>query len=133
MATAAKIHTTADAKTRSIELAREHGHTSCSHAARKRGLTLSETTDELVFLEVEIESAHSDARDFLIYQARTDDARCECLAAQNGRGCWHRGVAILCGRVVAKIYSAAGRAEAERDYHRDVACEGNAAALAPSL
>lgn len=119
MATATR--TTLDAKTRSIELAQTHGHTACSHAARTLGWTLDDTTGALVSLALEIHSAHSETVYAVGYSAATDDASCECTAAQYGRGCTHRGVAIICGREVARIYSAAGRADAEHGYHLDMA------------
>lgn len=110
MATA--VAKTTDARARSLELAEAHGHTSCSHAAKTLGWTLDERTGALVSLVLEISSATSDAVYAVGYNAYDDDATCDCPAARYGRhGCWHRGLAILCGRDVARCYAPAGRRE----------------------
>jgi hypothetical protein len=101
-----------DAKTRSLELATGHGQTSCSWAATTLGWTLDEATGALVSLALAIRSATSDETVYAVgYRAAADDAECECPAAQHGRGCWHRGLAILTGRAVARCYTSAGRHE----------------------
>lgn len=66
----------------------------------------------------------------VVYSAAQDDALCHCESAQRGgRPCWHRGLAILNGRELARLYAPQGRAEAERTYLRDVAHEGDAWSL----
>jgi hypothetical protein len=127
MATATRTPT--DTKTRSLELAQAHGQTPCSHAAKTLGWSLDETTGALMSLALEIRSAHSDAVYAVGYSAASDDASCECAAAQHVRPCWHVGLALMIGREVRRIYSPAGRAESERQYRADLAHEGNAAAL----
>ncbi|HZC04072.1 MAG TPA: SWIM zinc finger family protein [Ktedonobacterales bacterium] len=102
MATATKTLT--DARARSIELATAKGHTPCSHAAKTLGWHLDER-DQLVSLALEIHSAHDETRYAVGYLASADDASCDCQAAQYGRPCWHRGLAIICGRDVARIYA----------------------------
>lgn len=110
MATA--THTMIDPRERSLELAREKGHTSCSHAARTLGWTLDAQSGALVSLTLEITSATSDAVYAVTYNAYDDDATCDCPGARYGRhGCWHRGLGILCGREVARCYTPAGRRE----------------------
>jgi hypothetical protein len=131
MATAA-TRTPTDARTRSLELAAALGQTTCSHAARTVGWTL-DANGALASLALHIASAHSDAAYCLTYTAASDDAHCDCAAGAHQRACWHRGLALLCGRAVARLYSPAGRAESERTYRADLASEGNTAALAPSL
>lgn len=126
MATATAIRT--DAKTRSIELAQEKGHTVCSWAARSIGFTLGED-GQLVNAAWRVESASSDAEYVVTYTAASDRAECECAAAQYGRPCWHAGLALLKGRYLARLYSAGGRDEAEYIVLRDLAHAGNAAAL----
>lgn len=111
--------TTMTAKMRSLKLALTKGHTNCSHAAR----TLVWALDEdgiLASLTLEIQSARSDATYGVVYLAAADDGICDCRAALFGRPCWHRGLGILCGRAVAQLYTAVGRAAAERAYHRDL-------------
>lgn len=103
MTTATKTTITTDARTRSVELATAKGHTSCSHSARTLGWHLDER-GQLVSLALEIASAHSDEVYAVGYLASSDDASCDCPAASYGRPCWHRGLAILCGREVARIY-----------------------------
>lgn len=98
---AAIPHTT-DARARSLELAVQRGHTSCSHAARTLGWSLDEQSGALVSMALEIHSAHDETRYSVGYLAAKDDATCECQAAQYGRACWHRGLAIICGRYVAR-------------------------------
>lgn len=118
---------TTDARVRSLELAVAKGHTACSHAAKTLGWALDER-GELVSLALEIRSATSDAVYAVGYLASSDDALCECEAAQHHAACWHRGLAILCGRAVALVYLQP--LEAAR---REWACDVNAAAIAPSL
>lgn len=119
-----------DTKTRSLELAQAHGQTSCSHGAKTLGWTLDEQTGELVSLALAIRSATSEETVYTVgYRTAADDAECECPAAAHRSGCWHRGLAIIQGRAVARLYSPTGRAEAERAYCCDLAAEGNAAAL----
>lgn len=101
---------TTDAKTRSLQLAAEKGETSCSHAAKTLGWTLDEQ-GTLVSLALEIRSAHNDEQVYAVgYSASEDDATCDCTAASYGRPCWHRGLAILAGRVIARCYTPAARA-----------------------
>lgn len=129
MATARKIHTTTDAKTRSLELAHARGETSCSHAVKTLGWNLDER-GALVSLALAITSATSDDTTYAVgYLAQADDASCDCTAASYGRPCWHRGLAIIKGRSVAYGYSPKGRAEAERDYLRDLELDDNARVL----
>lgn len=104
-----------EAKARSLALAAARGHTACSHAARTRGWSLNETTGELVSLALEIASATSERVYAIGYLAATDDAICECAAAQHGSPCWHCGLALLVGRAVERLYAPAGREAAERD------------------
>lgn len=100
-----------DPKTRSLELAAEKGETSCSHAAKTLGWTLDEQ-GALVSLALEIRSAHSDEQVYAVgYSASDDDASCDCTAANYGHPCWHRGLGILAGRVIARCYTPAARAE----------------------
>lgn len=130
MATALKTMT--DARSRSIELAEARGETPCSWAARTLGWTLDERTGALVSLALAIHSAHDAATVYAVgYDARRDDATCDCPAARHGHlhGCWHRGLAIIKGRSVARLYSPAGRAEAARAYQVTLAAEDNARAL----
>lgn len=127
MATA--VAKTTDARARSLELAEAHGHTSCSHAAKTLGWTLDERTGALVSLVLEISSATSDAVYAVGYLAGSDDASCDCPAGAHHRPCWHRGLAILKGRSVARLYTLAGRAEAARAYRADLAAEDNARVL----
>ncbi|HEU5343165.1 MAG TPA: SWIM zinc finger family protein [Ktedonobacterales bacterium] len=126
MAAAAKM---TDARTRSIELAQARGETPCSWAARTLGWTLDDATGALVSLALAIHSAHSEQVYSVGYRASVDDATCDCPAARYGRPCWHRGLGVLKGRSVARLYSPAGRAEAERAYRADLAAEDNARAL----
>ena len=100
MATATR--TTTDARARSIELAQAHGETICSHRARTLGWTLDER-GQLVSLALEIRSAHDGEQTYSVgYLASRDDGLCDCQAAQHHSGCWHRGLAILCGRHIAQ-------------------------------
>ena len=100
MATATR---TTDARARSIELAQAHGETICSHRARTLGWTLDAQTGALVSLALEIHSAHDGEQVYSVgYLASRDDGLCDCQAAQYSRPCWHRGLAILCGRYVAQ-------------------------------
>ena len=129
MASAATTKTT-DARTRSLELAVAHGETSCSWAARTLGWTLDDESGELISLALAIHSAHDADTVYAVgYDARRDDATCDCKAAGFGAPCWHRGLAILKGAAVKRLYSLAGRAEAERAWRADLAAEDNAAAL----
>lgn len=131
---AAATRTPLDTKNRSLELAQAQGQTSCSHAARTTGWTVDEATGELVSLSLAIRSAHgSDTAYTVGYHSGDDDAQCSCRAARMGRGCWHRGLAIIKGRSVARLYSLAGRAEAERAHCADLAAEANAAVMASWL
>lgn len=100
MATATRT-TTADAKTRSLELATARGETHCSHAAKMLDWTLDER-GQLVSLALSVASATSKRGYVLTYSRAADDAPCSCEAAQHARGCWHRGLALLCGRYVAR-------------------------------
>lgn len=119
---------TADPKTRSLELAQEKGYTS-GDAARTLGWVCGDH-GELVSLAVRVASARDPDTVYVVgYLAARDDAECECPAAQHGRGCWHRGVAIQAGRQSTRIFSPSGRAAAELAYRLDLAHEGNAAAL----
>lgn len=103
-----------DPRTRSLELAEARGETSCSHRAHTLGWTLSDA-GALVSLALAIDSAHDlETRYAVGYSAATDDATCDCTAAQYGRPCWHRGLAILCGRAVTESYSTRGRASTRR-------------------
>lgn len=129
MATA--MVTRIDQRARSIELAEARGETVCSWHARSIGYTLGEGGD-LVNAAWRVASASSDAVYVVTYIAagdHADYAACECRSAQYGRPCWHAGLALMMGRYLARMYSAAGRAEAERAYRRDLAHEGNARAL----
>lgn len=121
MATAAKTATQVamESKARSIELAQAKGHTACSHAARIIGWVCDGEGD-LTSAAWRIASATSDAEYTVGYLAFTDDADCDCRAGQFGRPCWHRGLGIIIGRELARIYSPAGRAESERAYRADV-------------
>ena len=128
MATATRP--TTDARTRSLELAEARGETSCSWAARTLGATLEERTSVLVSLALEIHSAHDADTAYTVgYDAQRDDAACTCPAAAHHQACWHRGLGILCGRSVARLYSPAGRAEAARAARFDLAAEHTARAL----
>lgn len=127
MATA--VAKTTDARARSLELAEARGETPCSWAARTLGWTLDEHTGALVSLALAIHSAHSDAVYAVGYLAGSDDASCDCPAGAHHRPCWHRGLAILKGRSVARLYTLAGRAEAARAYRADLAAEDNARVL----
>lgn len=127
---AATTHPTSkasDPQVRSVALA-ARGHTACSHAARTLGWTLDED-GALVSLALEVASAHGDAVYAVGYSAASDDASCDCRAAQFGQPCWHRGLAIVMGREVARLYAPAGRAATRREQ----ALELDAEALAPSL
>jgi hypothetical protein len=131
MATAAAKATT-DARARSIELAQARGETPCSWAARTTGWTLDEQSGALVSLALAIYSAHDADTVYAVgYDARRDDASCDCPAARYGQrhGCWHRGLGIVKGRSVARLYAPAGRAEAARASQADLAAEENARAL----
>lgn len=127
---AAAVKTT-DARRRSLELATARGETACSWTAKTLGWTLDEQTGALVSLALAIHSAHTEDVYAVGYDARQDDASCDCPAARYGQrhGCWHRGLAILKGRSIARLYAPAGRAEAERAYRADLAAEDNARAL----
>lgn len=132
MATAVAVKV--DARARSIDLAEARGETVCSWHARSIGLTLDGANGEgdLVNAAWRVASASSDAVYTVTYTAagdHGDHAECECRSAQYGRPCWHVGLALMMGRYLAQMYSAAGRAEAERTYRRDLAHEGNARAL----
>ena len=131
MATAV-AKTMTDGRSRSIELAEARGETSCSWAAKTLGWTLDDATGTMVSLALAIHSAHDASTVYAVgYDVRRDDATCDCPAARYGhhRACWHRGLAILCGRSVARLYSPAGRAEAARAYQATMAAEDNARAL----
>lgn len=128
-AIARRTERTADLKARSLKLAEARGETPCSWAGRTLGWTLDDVTGQLVSLALEIHSAHTDDVYAVGYQTSADDAQCECPAASYGRPCWHRGLAILKGRSVARLYVSAGRAETERAYRADLAAEDNARAL----
>lgn len=129
-AAAAATKTTTDARTRSLELAEAGGETSCSWAAHTRDWTLDATTGALLTLALEIDSAsHANMRYAFTYDATTDDARCCCTAAQAGQACWHRGLAVIKGRSMARLYTPAGRAEAARAYRANLAAEDNARVL----
>lgn len=129
MAAAAAAKTT-HPRTRSLELAEARGETSCSWAARTLGWTLDDETGELISLALAIHSAHTDATVYAVtYDARRDDATCTCKAAAHRQACWHRGLGLLKGASVARLYAPAGRAEAERAYRADLAAEDNARAL----
>lgn len=124
--------TMADARARSIELATARGETSCSWVARTLGWTLDAHSGALVSLALAIHSAHdADTVYAVSYDARHDDAACDCLAARYGgrHGCWHRGLAIIKGRAVARLYSPAGRAETACAFYADLSAESNARAL----
>lgn len=120
---------TTDTRARSLELATARGEAPCSWAARTLGWTLDDATGALVSLALAIHSAHSEQVYAVGYRTSVDDAECDCPAASYGRPCWHRGLAILKGRIVARLYAPAGRAEAERAYRADLAAEDNARAL----
>ncbi|HZC04413.1 MAG TPA: hypothetical protein VE338_02135 [Ktedonobacterales bacterium] len=123
--TTTRTPTVTDAKARSLVLATAHGQTSCSWAAKTLGWTLDETTGELVSLALAISSATSDETVYAVgYRAAADDAECECPAAQHGRGCWHRGLAMLAGRSIARCYSPAGRRENALEESHDGAHHG---------
>lgn len=114
-----------DAKTRSLELAQAHGQTSCSHAAMTLGWTLDERSGELVSLAVAIRSATQEERVYAVgYRAAADDAECECPAAAHHHACWHRGLAILAGRAVARCYTPAGRRENAQEAAHMAAYDG---------
>jgi len=94
------------------------------------GWTLDETSGALVSLALAITSATcADVVYIVGYRATTDDAECECAAAAHGRPCWHRGLAILCGREVARLYTPTQRTQAARDAHADHAHEAFACAM----
>ena len=131
MATAV-AKTMTDGRSRSIELADARGETSCSWAAKTLGWTLDDATGTLVSLALAIHSAHDASTVYAVgYDARQDDATCDCPAARYGQrhGCWHRGLGIVKGRSVARLYAPAGRAEAARASQADLAAEENARAL----
>lgn len=109
-ATTATTAKATDPKTRSLQLAAEKGEASCSHAAKTLGWTLDEQ-GALVSLVLEIRSAHGEQVYAVGYLAAEDDASCDCMAASYGRPCWHRGLGILAGRVIARCYTPAARAE----------------------
>ena len=114
---------------RSVQRAVALGHTTCSWSARLAGwvLRLDGALDNAAWW---IQSAsREEVRYHVVYSAAQDDALCHCESAQHGRACWHRGLAIMKGRSMAYGYSAAGRAEAARDYWREVAAEDNARVL----
>lgn len=119
MATATqKTNAKTDPKTRSLELATAHGETSCSHHAHTLGWTLDEETGALVSLALIIDSAHEPGVSYAVgYDARRDDASCDCKSAQYGGACHHRGLAILCGRSVAQCYAPAGRRQTRREQY----------------
>jgi hypothetical protein len=98
MATAKAIAT--DAKTRSLELARERGYHG-SGPARSIGMTLSDD-GQLVSLAVRVPSASSDAEHIVTYIAAGEQLTCDCPAAAHGRPCWHKGVGLAAGRYVAR-------------------------------
>lgn len=139
MATAV-AKTMTDTRTRSIELARERGHTPCSWAARLVELREDPATGALISAAWRIESSHSrhagdqgDIRYLVTYDAALDDACCACEAAAYQRPCWHRGLALLCAASLVAERTPAGRVVAERAARADYAAEMNALALAPSL
>lgn len=96
-ATAAKITT---AKTRSLELASEHGW---HGAGSSRTVAAAfDTAGQLVSLTVAVPSETSERVYSVTYQASRDDAVCTCEAGRRGKACGHRGQGIRAGRYVAR-------------------------------
>lgn len=60
----------------------------------------------------------------VVVELRAATAQCDCVAASFGKPCRHAGAALLYAVELVKAYT-----EAERQYWRDQASEGNAAAL----
>ena len=118
-----------DLRARSLELAEARGETVCSWHAHSIGMTLGED-GQLINAAWRVESATDSDREYVVtYQAAGDHAVCECHAAQFGHACWHAGLGLMIGRSLQRLYSPAGQVEAERQYQRDLAHEGNATAL----
>lgn len=102
MATAT-TRTPTNAKTRSLELATARGYWSTCPPGRSTDMQLDDA-GRLVSYTLEIPSASTvDTWHIVAYDARRDDASCDCSAAQHGqRACWHRGVGVRSGRYVAR-------------------------------
>lgn len=118
-----------DARDRSVALATARGQTATSWYARIMGWMLREDGSLDTAAWWITSATQQFTRYYVIYRADWDDARCECQAAKCGQACWHRGLGVLCGRELARLYSPRGRAEAMRAYWRELAAEGNARAL----
>ena len=113
--------TKVSARERSVQLAEARGETPCSHKARTLGWTLDEEGG-LVSLALEIRSAHQEDVMYTVgYSAASDDASCDCKAAQFNNACWHRGLGIIMGRQLVKFYAPTpaatngARARSQRD------------------
>lgn len=120
----------AELRDRSVALASGRGQTACSWSARTRDWTLAAGTGALVDASWWIASAtRDDVRYVVRYDAATDDATCECAAAFARAACWHRGLAIIKGRALRRLYSPEGRAAARREARRDRAQDENAHCL----
>lgn len=88
---------------RSLALVEERGYhgwgPACTVATR-----LSSDGRRLISLTVRVSSAsQADVWHVLTYDRARDDAECDCLSAQHGAPCFHRGCAINAGRYVARL------------------------------
>src|SRR5690348_12078730 len=101
MATA--VAKTTDAQARSLEIVRERGYYGWG-PARTVATVLDASGRRLISLTVRVPSAsRAGVWHVLTYTSASDDAVCDCLAAQHGYGCLHRGCAVNAGRYVARL------------------------------
>lgn len=92
-----------DARARSLEIVSERGYYGWGPACTV-ATVLDASGRRLVSLTVRVPSAsQAGVWHMLTYDATTDDATCDCLAAQHGLGCFHRGCAVNAGRYVARL------------------------------